>query len=52
MYKKVCAVLPMFLDVVGDKPIHTLRQTDLNRFFEVVNRLPPRWKDVARQKKL
>lgn len=52
MYKKVCAVLPMFLDVVGNKPIHTLRQTDINRFFEVVNRLPPRWKDVARQKKL
>lgn len=52
MYKKVCAVLPMLLDVVGNKPIHTLRQTDLNRFFEVVNRLPPRWKDVARQKKL
>ncbi len=52
MYKKVCAVLPMFLDVVGDKPIHTLRQTDINRFFEVVNKLPPRWSDVARQRKL
>lgn len=52
MYKKVCAVLPMFLAVVGDKPIHTLRQTDLNRFFEIVNQLPPRWKDVARQRNL
>lgn len=52
MYKKVCAVLPMFLDVVGNKPVHGLRQTDINRFFEVVNRLPPRWKDVARQRGL
>ncbi len=52
MCKKVCAVLPMFQEVVGNKPIHTLRQTDINRFFEVVNKLPPRWKDVARQKKL
>lgn len=52
MHKKVCAVLPMFLEVVGDKPIHVLRQTDINHFFKVVNRLPPRWKDVARQKKL
>lgn len=52
MHKKVSAVLPMFLNVVGDKPIHALRQTDINRFFEIVNRLPPRWKDVARQKRL
>ena len=52
MFKKVCAVLPMFLDIVGDKPIHTLRQTDINGFFEVVNKLPPRWSDVARQKKM
>ena len=52
MNKKVCAVLPMLLDAVGNKPIYRLRQTDINRFFEVVNKLPPRWKDVARQKKL
>lgn len=52
MFKKVCAVLPMFLDVVGDKAIHTLRQTDINHFFDVVNRLPARWKDIARQRKM
>jgi hypothetical protein len=52
MFKKVGAVLPMFLEVVGDKAIHTLRQTDINHFFDVVNRLPPRWKDIARQKKI
>jgi integrase len=52
MFKKVCGVLPMLLEVVGDKAIHTLRQTDINRFFEVVNQLPPRWKDIARQRSL
>lgn len=52
MYKKVCAVLPMFLEIIGDKPINTLRQTDINGFFGIVNRLPPRWKDEARKRKL
>lgn len=52
MYRKVSAVLPMFLEVVGDKPIHTLRQTDINQYFALVHQLPPRWKDVCRQRKL
>ena len=52
MFKKISGVLPMFLEVVGDKPIHLLRQTDINRFFALVQKLPPRWKDVCRQKKL
>ena len=49
MAKKIGAVLDLFLEVVGDKYIHALRQTDINEFFEIVNKLPPRWSDVKRQ---
>ena len=52
MYKKIVGVLPMFLEIVGNKPVHLLRQSDINRFFDVVQTLPPRWKDISRQKKL
>lgn len=52
MFKKISGVLPMFLEVVGDKPIHLLRQTHINNFFNLVQKLPPRWKDVCRQRKL
>ncbi len=50
MFKKHGAVLPLMLDVVGDKPVHDLRQTDLNRFFALVQKLPPRWSDLCRQR--
>ena len=49
MLRKVNTVMPLLLDIVGDKPIGSLRQTDLEDYFEAVQRLPPRWKDVCRQ---
>lgn len=52
MFKKVKAVLPLMLEVIGDKPIRTIRQTDIVTFFDIVQRLPPRWPDVCRQRKL
>lgn len=52
MYKKITGVLPMFLEVVGDKPLCQLRQTDINQFFDLVQTLPPRWKDIVRQRKM
>lgn len=52
MYKKIQTVLPMLLQVVGDKPISALRQSDINEFFEIVQELPPRWADICRQRKL
>lgn len=52
MFKKHKAVLPMLLDVVGDKCINELRQADINNFFELVGRLPPRWGDQCRKRKL
>ena len=52
MLKKHKPVLTMFLELVGDKPISEIRQADINDFFELLGRLPPRWADVCRQKKL
>lgn len=52
MFKKHKTVLPMLLDVVGDKPINELRQADINGFFELLGNLPPRWKDECRKRAL
>ncbi|MFZ2267566.1 MAG: DUF6538 domain-containing protein [Azonexus sp.] len=52
MFKKHKAVLLMLLDVVGDKRINELRQADINNFFELLGRLPPRWADQCRKRKL
>lgn len=52
MFKKHKPVLGLFLEVVGDKPIHTLKQADINKFFQVVTNLPPRWKDECRRKNI
>lgn len=40
MMKKHELVMPLVLDVVGDKPIADLRQADLLDLFDVINRLP------------
>lgn len=52
MYKKHKVVLPMLLEVVGNKPVNTLFQKDLNCFFELVCKLPPDWKDQCADKGL
>jgi len=43
-------VLPLFLKIVGDKKVSQLKQADVNRFFEVVQKLPPRWSDEIRRR--
>jgi integrase len=48
MLKKVKTVMPLFLNVIGNKPIGSLTQSDLLTFFDTVQSLPPRWKDVCR----
>jgi integrase len=48
MLKKVSAVLPLLLQMVGNKPIGGLTQTDFTTFFDDVQTLPPRWKDYCR----
>jgi len=52
MYKKHQPVLKMFLDVVGDKPVDQLKQADITAYFKLVRRLPPRWADECRKRKL
>jgi integrase len=52
MFKKHKPVLSMLLEVVGNKPINELKQADINDFFELLERLPPRWADQCRKRKL
>lgn len=52
MYRKYSAVLPLFLEVVGDKPIDQLKQIDIENFCHFICRLPPRWTDQVRQRKI
>lgn len=52
MLKKVNAVLPLLLQMVGNKPIGSLTQTDFTKFFDDVQNLPPRWKDYCRVHKV
>ncbi|MFZ2161969.1 MAG: DUF6538 domain-containing protein [Sideroxyarcus sp.] len=52
MFKKHMAVLPMLIDVIGNKPITELKQADINDFFDLLGNLPPRWKDECRKRKL
>lgn len=52
MTRKVKLVIPMFAEFLGNKPISTIKQGDINRFFELVRVLPPRWSDMARKKNL
>jgi integrase len=50
MLKKVRSALPLLAEIIGDKPIASLKQSDLELYFETVQNLPPRWKDLCRQR--
>ena len=52
MLKKLNLVLGLFLELGGDRPIELLRQSHLNDFFVLVQRLPPRWGDECRRRKI
>ncbi|VFR18852.1 Integrase [plant metagenome] len=52
MLKKVEGVLAMLVEVIGDKPIGTLKQADLMRFTDGVQCMPPHWKVVCRRRNL
>ena len=53
MLKKVNAVMPLLVQMVGNKPIGSLTQTDITElFFDEVVHLPPRWKDYCRVHKV
>jgi integrase len=38
--KKEEACMSKFLEIVGDKPMHSVKQQDIREFFQVVQRLP------------
>jgi integrase len=52
MFKKHSTVLPLFIEIVGDKHINQLKQSDVNDFFKLIQLLPPRWADECRKKKI
>lgn len=52
MFKKYNAVLPLFLEVVGDKKVDQLKQIDIEDFCHLICKLPPRWNEQVRQKKI
>ena len=52
MYRKQESSLALFLEVLGDRPVDTLRQQDIDDFFALLCRLPPRWSDEKRRKGL
>lgn len=39
---KLKSTLPVFVELVGDKPINTILQADVNRYFDDVQKLPVR----------
>jgi len=51
MLVKLNATLPILIELVGDKPIDQIYQTDINNFFDEVQKLPVR-RDAAKFKGL
>lgn len=51
MFKKYNSVLPLLVELIGDKPCEEMKQLDLTDFCRALCRLPPRWRDMVRQKK-
>ena len=49
MFKKYQGATALLLEVLGDRPVVSLRQKEIDDFFSLLCRLPPRWKDKARQ---
>lgn len=41
MKRKHEIVLPIFLDIIGDKPVDQIKQTEIRGFFATINALPP-----------
>lgn len=51
MYKKYSVGTGLLLEVLGDRDVSTIRQREIDDFFELLCRLPPRWGDKKRQLK-
>jgi integrase len=50
MFKKHQAALGLFLEFIGNVPVSGIRQIDIDNYFAMLCRLPPRWSDEVRRK--
>lgn len=49
MFKKYRPALGLFLECVGDKPVDQLKQKEIDEYFDLLCKLPPRWPDEKRK---
>jgi hypothetical protein len=49
MFKKHRAALSLLLESVGDVPVSPIRQRQIDAYFDLLCRLPPRWSDEVRR---
>jgi hypothetical protein len=52
MHRKHRGVLPVLVQAVGDRPVDTLKQRNIEDFCRLLCKLPPRWPALARDSKL
>ena len=50
MFKKHQAALGLLLESVGNVPVSQIRQLQIDAYFDMLCRLPPRWADEVRRK--
>jgi integrase len=49
MLSKIEQQLPMFLEIVGNKQVHHLEQSDINSYFEEIQKLPSNWASLQKK---
>jgi integrase len=49
MFKKYRPALGLFLECVGDKAVSQLKQKEIDEYFDLLCKLPPRWLDEKRK---
>ena len=49
MFKKFKGGTALLLEVLGDRPVSSLKQQEVDDFFSLICQLPPRWSDKKRQ---
>jgi integrase len=52
MLKKHNSCIPAFCEVIGDMPIKDLKRSHVKAFFDLLQKLPPRWSDIKRKNSL
>lgn len=52
MLRKHEACIAAFCEVVGDMPVAELKRGKVKEFFDILQKLPPRWSDLKRKENL